>query len=184
MFSSPQFLHVAVKLIFVSLTLSAYHLTAIAQGWPHYSGDEGGSRFSSLTQVNRDNVKDLELAWTYRTGAVEANSKLRMFIDFQATPILLPPEAGGHLIVCDPFTKVIALDPATGEERWTHEPKFSKVPYAGRFKCKGLAQWRDTEAKIDAACATRLFLPLPVAVTPSTRPPAVTSLPSWSFVPA
>jgi quinoprotein glucose dehydrogenase len=127
----------------------------------HYGGDEGGSRFSSLTQVNRENVKDLELAWTYRTGAVEANSKLRMFIDFQATPILLPEEAGGHLIICDPFTKVIALDPVTGEERWTHEPKFSKVPYAGRFKCKGLAQWRDPDAEAGAACATRLFLPLP-----------------------
>jgi quinoprotein glucose dehydrogenase len=127
----------------------------------HYGGDEGGSRFSSLTQVNRENVKDLELAWTYRTGAVEANSKLRMFIDFQATPILLPEEAGGHLIICDPFTKVIALDPVTGEERWTHEPKFSKAPYAGRFKCKGLAQWRDPDAEAGAACATRLFLPLP-----------------------
>jgi len=133
----------------------------LAQGWMHYGGDEGGTRFSSLSQIDRDTVQDLELAWTYRTGAVAENSKLRMFIDFQATPILLSEEAGGHLIVCTPFTKVIALDPATGEERWSFEPKFSKVPYAGRFKCRGLAQWRDPKAKVDAACATRLFLPLP-----------------------
>ena len=132
-----------------------------AQGWMHYGGDEGGGRFSSLSQINRGTVQDLELAWTYRTGAVTENPKLRMFIDFQATPILLPEEAGGHLIVCTPFTKVIALDPVTGEERWAFEPRFSKVPYAGRFKCRGLAQWRDPKAKADAACATRLFLPLP-----------------------
>ena len=161
MLSGREFFYFPLKIIFVALLWSVICATAIAQGWSHYGGDEGGSRFSSLTQVNRDNVQDLDLAWTYRTGAVAANSKLRMFIDFQATPILLSEEAGGHLIVCDPFTKVIALDPVTGEERWTHEPKFSKVPYAGRFKCKGLAQWRDPNAKADAACATRLFLPLP-----------------------
>lgn len=159
--SSREFLHVSLKLISVILTIAAFGASAIAQDWMHYGGDEGGSRFSSLTQINRENVADLKLAWTYRTGAVEANSKLRMFIDFQATPILLPEEAGGHLIVCDPFTKVIALDPGSGEERWTFEPKFSKVPYAGRFKCRGLAQWRDPDAEADAACATRLFLPLP-----------------------
>jgi quinoprotein glucose dehydrogenase len=161
MISRGEFFHVFIKLILAALAMLAFCSSANAQGWMHYGGDEGGSRFSSLTQVNRENVKDLELAWTYRTGAVEANSKLRMFIDFQATPILLPEEAGGHLIICDPFTKVIALDPVTGEERWTHEPKFSKVPYAGRFKCKGLAQWRDPDAEAGAACATRLFLPLP-----------------------
>jgi quinoprotein glucose dehydrogenase len=132
-----------------------------AQGWMHYGNDEGGSRFSALSQINRDNVDDLELAWTYRTGAVDENPVLKPFIDFQGTPILLPEEAGGHLIICTPFTKAIALDPATGEERWSFEPKFSKVPYAGRFKCRGLTQWRNPRAKADAVCATRLFLPLP-----------------------
>ncbi len=133
----------------------------VAQTWMHYGGDEGGSRFSALDQVNRDNVGNLELAWTYRTGAVDENPKLKMFIDFQATPILLPEEAGGHLIVCTPFTKVIALDPLNGDERWTFEPKYKKIPYAGRFKCRGLSQWRDPKAAADARCATRLFLPLP-----------------------
>ena len=161
MISNSGFLHLPIQFRFVAILLSMYCVSSVAQGWAYYGGDEGGSRFSSLTQIDRENVNNLELAWTYRTGAVEANSKLKMFIDFQATPILLPEEAGGHLIVCDPFTKVIALDPVTGEERWTYEPKFSKVPYAGRFKCKGLAQWRDPEASADDACATRLFLPLP-----------------------
>jgi len=135
--------------------------SALAEDWMHYGGDIGGSRFSELNSIDRDNVQDLERAWTYRTGAVAENPKLRMFIDFQATPILLPAEAGGHLIVCTPFTKVIALDPATGEERWSFEPKFNKTPYAGRFKCRGLSQWRDPKAAADARCATRLYLPLP-----------------------
>ena len=127
----------------------------------HYGGDEGGTRFSSLTQINRDNVAQLEPAWTYRTGAVAENPKLRMFIDFQATPILLPDEAGGHLVVCTPFSKVIALDPATGEERWSFDPEIDKRPFAGRFKCKGFVQWRDSKADAGDACAHRMFMPLP-----------------------
>ncbi len=143
------------------LLASLFSSHADAQSWMYSGGDEGGSRFSALDQINRDNVGDLELAWTYRTGAVDDNLKLKSFIDFQATPILLSAEAGGHLIVCTPFVKVIALDPQSGTERWVFEPEFSKVPYAGRFKCRGISQWRDPKADVDARCATRLFLPLP-----------------------
>jgi len=132
-----------------------------AQTWMHYGGDAGGSRFSGMTEIDRENVGDLELAWQYRTGAIEANPKLKMFLDFQATPILLPAEAGGHLMVCDPFSKVIALDPATGEERWVFDPEVDKRPYAGRFKCRGIEQWQDPLARPDAVCAYRLFMPTP-----------------------
>lgn len=129
-----------------------------AQGWLHHGGDEGGSRYSPLDQVNRDNVGRLKLAWQYRTGAVAANPQLKSVIDFQVTPTLLPPEAGGHLVLCDPFSKIIALDPVTGAERWTFDPQIDKTPYAGRFKCKGAAYWHDTEAQADAACAHRLYV--------------------------
>jgi quinoprotein glucose dehydrogenase len=134
-------------------------MSASADDWSSYGGDPGGSRYSSLTQINRENVKTLELAWQFRTGAVRDNPKLKSMIDFQATPILLPPEAGGHLVVCDPFGKIFALDPQSGAERWSWDPKIDKTPYAGRFKCKGVAFWRDGAAGADAACAFRLFMP-------------------------
>jgi len=129
-----------------------------AEGWAYYGGDEGGSRYSALKQINRDNVGKLELAWQYRTGAVAANPTLKSMIDFQATPTLLPAAAGGHLMVCDPFGKVIALDPASGKERWVMDPKIDKTPYAGRFKCRGVAYWADSSAPAEAACVHRLFL--------------------------
>lgn len=129
-----------------------------AEGWAYYGGDEGGSRYSALEQINRGNVGKLELAWHYRTGAVAANPTLKSMIDFQATPTLLPVAAGAHLVVCDPFGKVIALDPANGKERWVMDPEIDKTPYAGRFKCKGVAYWADTSASADTACAHRLFL--------------------------
>jgi quinoprotein glucose dehydrogenase len=134
-------------------------MPALAEGWDSYGGDPGGSRYSALDQINRDNVTQLELAWQYRTGAVRDNPNLKALIDFQATPILLPPEAGGHLVVCDPFNKVIALDPARGSERWTYDPRINKTPYAGRFKCKGVAYWHDGAASPAEACTFRLFMP-------------------------
>lgn len=146
------------KCIPVFLVLCLQLAVASAEGWAYYGGDEGGSRYSALKQINRDNVGKLELAWQYRTGAVAANPTLKSMIDFQATPTLLPAAAGGHLMVCDPFGKVIALDPASGKERWIMDPKIDKTPYAGRFKCRGVAYWADSSAPAGSACAHRLFL--------------------------
>ncbi|MCL4790783.1 MAG: pyrroloquinoline quinone-dependent dehydrogenase [Gammaproteobacteria bacterium] len=142
----------------VFLALSLHLAVAGAEGWAYYGGDEGGSRYSALTQIDKDNVGKLELVWQYRTGAVAANPALKSMIDFQATPTLLPAAAGAHLVICDPFGKVIALDPASGRERWSMDPEIDKTPYAGRFKCKGVAYWADSTAEAGAACAHRLFL--------------------------
>ena len=87
-------------------------------GWPQYGGEPGGGRYSPLAQINRDNVSELELAWSYRTGAQDRYPELIALSGYQATPILLPPEAGGHLVTCTPFNRVIALNPVNGEERW------------------------------------------------------------------
>lgn len=149
------------QLLGILLTAHLLGLTASvarAADWPHYGGDEGGSRFSPLAQINRDNVKGLTLAWTYRTGAVRDNPGLKAMIDFQNTPTRLPDAAGGALVICDPFGKVIALDPASGRERWTMDPAIDKTPYAGRFKCKGVEYWADPEAAAGSACAHRLFV--------------------------
>jgi quinoprotein glucose dehydrogenase len=150
-------MHVRAPLIF-ALGLVLHLGVAGAEGWAYYGGDEGGSRYSPLQQINRDNVGKLELAWQYRTGAVAANPTLKSMIDFQATPTLLPAAAGAHLVICDPFGKVIALDPASGKERWSMDPQIDKTPYAGRFKCKGVAYWADSTVPAGTACAHRLFL--------------------------
>ena len=49
---------------------------AIAQDWPDHGGDRGGSRFSPLTQINRDNVHRLRPAWRFRTGDGEGPIRL------------------------------------------------------------------------------------------------------------
>ena len=127
-------------------------------GWPTYAGQEGGTRYSPLNQINRSNVEDLEIAWIYRTGHLERAPRLNGMLGFQATPILLPDEAGRHLVLCDPYNRIIALDPATGQERWAFDPEIDLRPFAGRFNCRGVTYWRDPEADDEAACAHRILL--------------------------
>ena len=77
----------------------------------------------------------------------------------QAVPILLPEAAGGHLVLCDPFWRVIALDPVSGEVAWemTPEPAVQKGLRDLQYKCRGVSQWEDTEAEDGALCKWRIF---------------------------
>ena len=127
----------------------------VTGGWAHYGGTAGGSHYSSLAQINRGNVSDLELAWTYRTGELERRGDpLGKSGSFQDTPIL----AAGSLIVCTPFARLIALDPITGAERWVFDPNRNPHPADARWpKCRGVAQWQDRGAAKDAVCAQRIL---------------------------
>jgi len=141
-----------------------------AQEWPFLGGDAGGSRYSALTQIDRDNVGRLQVAWTYRTGEARKLEGIGfpVFHSLHATPILMPEAAGRSLLLCTDFNRIIALDPGTGKERWVFDPQV-KIEPAGQYKCRGIAWWHDTGLSQDAACAWRVFTkPATVACSPST----------------
>ena len=139
-------------LTFVALLTASMSVNAV-EGWPTWGGPPGGSKYSTLDQINLDNVDQLEVAWTYRTGDyVGKMARFGNSFGLQAVPIMLPEEAGGHLVVCNPFWKVIALDPVTGEERWSFDPQVEKGIPDLQYKCRGVAQWEDTEAPDGALC--------------------------------
>jgi quinoprotein glucose dehydrogenase len=111
--------------------------------WPTYGNDPGGMRHSPLSQINRDNVSSVAVAWTYHTGDVADGSKTAVKSGFEATPIMVD----GTLYFSTPFNRVIALDPATGKERWTFDPKIDRsAPYGDGFISRGVATWRDSRA--------------------------------------
>src|SRR6185436_21195687 len=60
-----------------------------ASDWPAYGRDPGGSRFSPLKQINRANVKNLKVAWVYRTGDLSDGQNARSSSAFQCTPLLV-----------------------------------------------------------------------------------------------
>jgi len=112
-------------------------------GWPAYGRDAGGARYSPLSQIKRDNVGGLKLAWTYRTGAEEVKAASSKNAAFESTPILVD----GLLYLTTPYNRVIALDPATGAERWTYDPQ---VPLDRRYSeltSRGVSTWPGVDDK-------------------------------------
>lgn len=85
-----------------------------ASNWQYYGRNAAGTRFAPFDQINQDNAKDLQVAWTYRTGEQAVGAS-----EFQNTPT----QIGDTVYVCTPRNKVIALNAETGEERWTFDPK-------------------------------------------------------------
>src|SRR5262245_11161809 len=86
--------------------------------WPFYGHDAGGARFSPLTQIRRETVDRLTVAWTYHTGDLSDGTRGRQRGGFEATPLVVD----GTMFLTTGFNRVIALDPETGRERWTYDP--------------------------------------------------------------
>jgi membrane-bound PQQ-dependent dehydrogenase (glucose/quinate/shikimate family) len=110
-----------------------------AQEWRFYGGDAGGSRFSSLRQINRENVGALKPAWTYHIGEVNRGNATdrHRIAPFETTPVVVD----GTLYLTTPSNRVIALEAETGKEIWTFDPQ------AGRserifLQHRGVAYWQ------------------------------------------
>ncbi len=146
---------VAVRLVCVCTFSIILDSTSIAQDWPEYGATKGGIKYSAAAQIDRANVDELEVAWTYRTGEAERRGERFSLGTFQNTPTLVD----GLLIVCTPFERIIALDPVTGEERWVFETGTDvEGMQTPRYKCRGVATWTDTTTSPQAICRTRILL--------------------------
>jgi len=125
-------------------------------GWAYYGGTQDGIRYSSLDQVTRENVADLKVAWVYHTGEMDRRGPdLIANSSTQDTPTLV----AGSLIVCTPFNRLIALDPATGRERWVFDARIDlshKLPF--QYNCRGVTGWENPTAGSEAVCRYRIFM--------------------------
>ena len=111
--------------------------------WPAYGRDAGGSRYSPLDQINRSNVKQLRVAWTYHTGEAPGRSVVGEKAAFEASPILVD----GGLYLSTPFDRVISLDPGTGKERWVFDPRVSMTTRYSEVTSRGVSTWPPRPAK-------------------------------------
>ncbi len=125
--------------------------------WRYYGGDQGGRHYSALSDINRANVADLDVAWTFRSGDVETFGAAMENTSAQSTPILLPPAAGESLVYCTPFNRVIALDPGSGQQRWDFDPQIDRGGERA-FRCRGVSYGEDRHSAPEAHCRHRLYL--------------------------
>lgn len=136
-------------------SLDASGQTSARVEWVNYGNDPGGMRYSSLTQINRDNVSTLQVAWLYHTGDVSDGSRYARKSEFESTPIFVD----GTLFLTTAFNRVVALDPVSGSERWTFDPKINLgARYSEGLMNRGVSTWLDAGRKLGAECRRRIFL--------------------------
>lgn len=102
----------------VEVTAGQAAATTVAAGenWTAYGRTGSGTRFAPATQITRENVGDLQLAWTTRTGFIADQSKNEQD---QTVPLYVD----GTLYHCGPVGQISALDAATGEIKWQFDPE-------------------------------------------------------------
>jgi quinoprotein glucose dehydrogenase len=123
--------------------LASLALSAAAE-WPFYGGDQASTKYSSLDQINRSNVRDLRLAWQWKSG----EKPLPEFKTFPGVFEVTPLMAEGKLFFSTPYNRVVALDPETGRELWSYDPKAyadGQPPNGTGFVHRGVALWRDSQ---------------------------------------
>jgi quinoprotein glucose dehydrogenase len=122
-------------------------------GWPTYGNDPGGTRYSTAKQIDRSNVSKLQLAWTFRTGALDHQTDLIRKAAFEATPILVE----GKLFLSTPYNAIFALNPETGARLWAYDPGVDLSRNYSEVASRGVSAWKDPQAKSNQPCRLRIF---------------------------
>jgi quinoprotein glucose dehydrogenase len=95
--------------------------------WDSYLGGAESAQFSSLTQIDKSNVTQLKPAWTFQ-------------LPEGAPPRFNPLVANGSMYLLTPDNALVALDAATGKEKW-------RKPNQGRVGARGMNYWQSADGK-------------------------------------
>ena len=120
---------------------------ALSQGeWPAYAGTYAAARYSPLTQINRDNAKNLHVVWRWKSPDMaikEAKPDVGPSHANESTPLMV----GGVLYTSTSLSEVAGIDAATGETKWVFDPKLYEnglgLPANLGWTHRGVAYWRN-----------------------------------------
>src|ERR1700730_8143305 len=118
--------------LFIVLGLAISNLSAQMAAhenldWPVYGGALEGGHYSSLTQITKANIKQLQVAWTFDTEETGG---------LQTSPIVV----NGILYGLSPSQKIFAVDAATGKLKWKFDSGI-----VGTQPDRGLAYWSSSD---------------------------------------
>ena len=115
--------------------------------WPIYGGGPESTRYSSLKQINRINVRNLKVAWTFDSKDAYPGSEM------QCNPLVI----NGVLYATTPKANVVALNAATGELIWRFDPHQGRK-VLGKIRNRGVTYWSDgRRARIFVAVRQYLY---------------------------
>ena len=117
------------------------------KSWNVVAGGPEGMRYSRLNQINRENVSKLQLAWKFESGDAFEGSEM------QCNPIIV----NGVMYVTTPKLRVVALDAATGQQKWAWNP-FEGERIRTKIRNRGLVYWSGgRDARIFVAARQYLY---------------------------
>ena len=132
------------------------------EDWRAYGRTDLGQRYSPLTQITPANVKNLKVAWTFRTGDSQGNND-SVETTFEVTPI----KVGDTLYLCSQHQRLFAVDAKTGKLRWSYDPKLQDNPTFQHLTCRGVAYHETVPGAVNAdgtpaptECPRTIFLPV------------------------
>jgi quinoprotein glucose dehydrogenase len=144
----------ALWVVLLAATCSAQAQSKSETDWPAYGNDPGGMRYSPLRQIDAANVTKLKVAWTYHTRDLSDGNSDRRRSGLETTPILVD----GTLYLTTAFNRVIALNPATGEQRWAFDPQVDlSQNYGDGLINRGVATWLDASRSVQRPCRRRIY---------------------------
>ena len=131
---------ILVVLVYLAAMPAAQEASRAGANWFSYGGDPGGTRYSSLSQITKANVSGLKEVWQFETPDAGR---------LQTTPLIVD----GTMYVVSPRQKVIALDAATGRQKWTFDSGVATTAAS-----RGLTWWSDgKESRLFTAAASFIY---------------------------
>lgn len=123
--------------------------------WNTFNGQLNAQKYSPLDQIDTSNVGKLEKVWEYHTGDMSDGSGDKPPSVWSATPIF----ANDTLYLGTPFYRIVALDPATGKEKWTYDPHATlKALTQPDLKNRGVAYWQAEKPVAGEACQKIVYI--------------------------
>jgi quinoprotein glucose dehydrogenase len=111
--------------------------------WRAYAGDTYSRKYSPLNQITKENIQDLRVVWRSPVPDREAGraNPVLATVRNESTPLMV----NGALYHVSGLGQVSAIDPGTGQTRWTYDPEGWKAgrPNNGGFMQRGMGYWSD-----------------------------------------
>jgi hypothetical protein len=137
--------HLSALLVTCLLAASAPAQRGTPKGeWPFYGGDSGSTKYSPLDQINRNNVTQLKIAWSWDSPDLKklaAAPNTRIYTQ-EGTPIAI----GGVLYISTALGHVVAINAQSGQTIWDYDSQSFKAgrPTNNGFLHRGVAYWTDS----------------------------------------
>jgi quinoprotein glucose dehydrogenase len=110
---------------------------AAGADWSAYGGTYGAQRYSTLAQITPENAGKLQRAWSIHTGDLPDTAQARKQYGAETTPL----KVGDSLYICTPKNILIALDAASGKQRWRFDPKVPDIHIPYTAACRGVSYY-------------------------------------------